>query len=99
MNPDVILTNVDYVEDPVKEIKALKGWENVKAIKNNEVYKVDPNLSMQPNNHVADAALEWLKDVYPDIFTELSKSLEQSLKEAIEKVKSIAGSETTKEAA
>ena len=99
MNPDVILTNVDYVEDPVKDIKALKGWENVKAIKNNEVYKVDPNLSMQPNNHVTDAALEWLKVVYPDIFTELSKSLEQSLKEAVEKIKSIAGSETTKEAA
>ena len=99
MNPDVILTNVDYVEDPVKDIKALKGWENVKAIKNNEVYKVDPNLSMQPNNHVTDAALEWLKVVYPDIFTELSKSLEQSLKEAVEKIKQIAGSETTKEAA
>ena len=99
MNPDVILTNVDYVADPVKDIKALKGWENVKAIKNNEVYKVDANLSMQPNNHVVDAALEWLKDVYPDIFTDLSKSLEKSLKDAMEKIKSIAGSETTKEAA
>ena len=99
MNPDVILTNVDYVEDPVKDIKALKGWENVKAVKNNAVYKVDPNLSMQPNNHVVDAAIEWLKDVYPDIFTDLSKSLEQVLKDATEKIKNIAGGETTKAAA
>jgi len=102
MNPDVILTNVDYVEDPVKDIKALKGWENVKAVKNNEVYKVDPNLSMQPNNHVVDGALEWLKDIYPDIFTDLSKNLEKALKDTVEKIKGIAGngtSETTKAAA
>ena len=99
MNPDVILTNVDYVPDPVKDIKALKGWENVKAVKNNEVYKVDPNLSMQPNNHIVDASLEWLKDIYPDIFTELSKSLEKSLKEAIEKIKGIAETTESKAAA
>ena len=97
MNPDVILTNVDYVEDPVKDIKALKGWENVKAVKNNEVYKVDPNLSMQPNNHVVDGALEWLKDIYPDIFTDLSKNLEQALKDTVEKIKGIAGSNETTE--
>ena len=100
MNPDVILTNVDYVEDPVKEIKALKGWENVKAVKNNEVYKVDPNLSMQPNNHVVDAALEWIKDIYPDIFTDLSKNIEKALKDTVEKIKGIAGApEETKAAA
>ena len=97
MNPDVILTNVDYVEDPVKEIKALKGWENVKAVKNNEVYKVDPNLSMQPNNHVVDAALEWIKDIYPDIFTDLSKNIEKALKDTVEKIKGIAGSNETTE--
>ena len=97
MNPDVILTNVDYVEDPVKEIKALKGWENVNAVKNNAVYKVDPNLSMQPNNHVVDAALEWVKDIYPDIFTDLSKSIEQALKDTVEKIKGIAGSNETTE--
>ncbi len=99
MNPDVILTTVDYVEDPVKDIKALKGWENVKAVKNGEVYKVDANLSMQPNNHVVDAALEWLKDIYPDIFTEMSKSLEKSLKDAVDKIKNIAGVQETKAAA
>lgn len=99
MNPDVILTNVNYVEDPVKDIKALKGWENVKAIKNNEVYKVDADLSSQPNNHVVDASLEWLKNIYPDIFTELSKSLEQSLKEAFEKIKKIVESTESQAAA
>ena len=46
-----------------------------------------------------NAAIEWLKDVYPDIFTDLSKSLEQVLKDATEKIKNIAGGETTKAAA
>ena len=56
---------------------------------------------MQPNNHVVDAALEWLKDIYPDIFTDLSKSLEKTLKDTVEKIKGIAGNtnETTKAAA
>lgn len=32
-DPDVILTNVNYIEEPVEEIKSRTGWENVKAIK------------------------------------------------------------------
>ena len=31
-NPDVILTNVNYVENSIEEIKSRKGWENIKAI-------------------------------------------------------------------
>lgn len=95
MNPDVILTTADYVADPVKDIKALKGWENVKAVKNSEVFKVDSSLAMQPNNHVADAALEWIKDIYPDIFTDISKSIEKALKDTVEKIKGIAGVKET----
>ena len=95
MNPDVILTTADYVQDPVKDIKALKGWENVKAVKNSEVFKVDSGLAMQPNNHVVDAALEWIKDIYPDIFSDLSKSIEKALKDTVEKIKGIAGVKET----
>ncbi len=42
-NPDIILTNVDYVENPTKEIKARKGWENINAIKENQVFLIDTN--------------------------------------------------------
>lgn len=97
MNPDVILTTADYVADPVKEIKSLKGWENVKAVKNGEIFKVDTDLAMQPNNHVVDAALEWIKDIYPDIFSDLSKSIEKALKDSVEKIKKIAGVNGTTE--
>ncbi|MGL5694109.1 MAG: ABC transporter substrate-binding protein, partial [Peptostreptococcaceae bacterium] len=36
-NPDVILTNVDYVEDPAKEIKSRQAWENITAVKEDQV--------------------------------------------------------------
>ena len=28
-NPDVILTNVNYVENPTKEIMSRDGWDNI----------------------------------------------------------------------
>lgn len=70
MNPDVILTNVDYIEDAVNVIKTSEGWENVNAIKNDEVYYIDATSSNQPNNHVVDAMIEMGKKVYPDQFAD-----------------------------
>ncbi len=58
-DPDVILTTVNWVEDPVGDILALEGWENVTAIKNAAVYYVDANLCSRPNEHIADAVVEW----------------------------------------
>ncbi len=68
MNPDVIVTNVNYVDDAVGAIKSAEGWENVNAIKNGAVYYIDADASNQPNNHVADAMIEMAKQVYPEYF-------------------------------
>ncbi len=65
-NPDVILTNVNYIEEPVNEIKSRKGWENIKAVKNNEVYYIDSNASSLPNHNIVKAMKEIAKAVYPD---------------------------------
>ncbi len=65
-NPDVILTNVNYIEEPVNEIKSRKGWENIKAVKNNEVYYIDNNASSLPNHNIVKAMKEIAKAVYPD---------------------------------
>ena len=71
MNPDVIITNIDYVDDVTNVIMTTPGWENVKAIKNSEVYYIDANTSNQPNNHIADALIQMAKQVYPEEFAEL----------------------------
>ena len=40
-NPDIIFTNVDYTENPIKEIETRDGFENISAVKNNSVYQID----------------------------------------------------------
>lgn len=65
-NPDVIITNVNYIENPVDEIKSRSGWENINAIKNDEVYYVDNMSSSLPNHNIIRALEEMAKAVYPD---------------------------------
>ena len=67
-NPDVILTNVEYVPDPIRDILKMKGWEEVKAVKNKAVYSIDNERSSLPNQHIVQAMREMAKAVYPDEF-------------------------------
>ncbi len=69
-NPDVILTNVDYIEDPVGEIKSREGWEAVTAVKNSDVYQIDKQSSSLPNENIVIALEEMGKAVYPEVFGE-----------------------------
>ena len=75
MNPDVILTNYVWTEDPAGDIMALEGWSNVNAVKNGEVYVVTDNLCSRPNEHVAQAIIEWGSYVYPEQFAELAEAI------------------------
>ena len=67
-NPDVIITNAGYMENPTEEIKSRDAWENINAIKNNEVYLVDQNASSRPSQNVIKALEQMAKAVYPDEF-------------------------------
>ena len=68
LNPDVILTMVDYVEDPVAEILGRNGWENVTAVANGDVYLVNTNAVSLPNLHVIDGMKQMAKMIYPDAY-------------------------------
>lgn len=65
-NPDVIITNAGYMENPTEEIKSRDAWENINAIKNNEVYLVDQNASSRPSQNVIKALEQMAKAVYPE---------------------------------
>lgn len=67
-NPDVIITNVDYIENAVDEIKSRTGWENVTAIKNGDVYYVDKDASSLSNHNIVKALEQMAKAIYPDKF-------------------------------
>ena len=65
-NPDVIITNAGYMENPTEEIKSRDAWENINAIKNSEVYLVDQNASSRPSQNVIKALEQMAKAVYPE---------------------------------
>lgn len=69
-NPDVIMTSVNYIEDPVGEIKSREGWGEVSAVKNSEVYYIDNQSSSLPNENIIKALKEMAVAVYPDVYKE-----------------------------
>jgi iron complex transport system substrate-binding protein len=67
-NPDVILTNVDYIENAVEQIKIRNGWEDVTAIKNNDVYYIDRDASSLSNHNIVNALDQMAQAIYPEIY-------------------------------
>jgi iron complex transport system substrate-binding protein len=65
-NPDVILTSVNYIDDPVGEIKSRPGWQAVAAVANGDVYYIDADASNRPNHNIVKALREIALAVYPD---------------------------------
>lgn len=70
-NPDVILTSVNYIDDPVGEILERAGWESVTAVANGDVYAIDANASNQPSQNIVIALREMLAAVYPEVYAAL----------------------------
>lgn len=65
-NPDVILTNQVYLDEPITSITTRSGWDGVTAVKNNAVYLIDGNASSRPSQNVVIALKEMAKAIYPD---------------------------------
>lgn len=67
-NPDVILTNVNYIEDSVGEILSRAGWDAVTAVANKDVHYIDNAKSSLPNQYIVDALIEMAVAVYPEAY-------------------------------
>lgn len=67
-DPDVILTNVSYIPNPIDEIMARSGWASLKAVKGKNVFGIDTNSSSRPNHNIIKALKEMAKAVYPEIY-------------------------------
>lgn len=72
-DPDVILTMVDYLDDPVGEILGRTGWEHVTAVVNGDVYRVNTNAVSLPNLHVVDGMTQMAKRIYPQAYAALEE--------------------------
>ena len=67
-DPDVILTNVNYIPNPIDEIMSRSGWASLKAVKGKKVFGIDTNSSSRPNHNIIKALKEMAKAVYPEIY-------------------------------
>jgi len=67
-NPDVILTSVNYIENPISEIKNRPGFNHISAVKNNNVYQIDNDSSSRPSARVVFALQQMAHVVYPELY-------------------------------
>ena len=67
-DPQVILTTVNYNEDPVAEILGRTGWDKMQAIVNKEVYFVDSDILSRPGTRIGEAVELIAETVYPELF-------------------------------
>lgn len=67
-DPDVILTNITYIDTPIDDIKNREGWKNLNAIKNNQVFYIDQNSSSRPTHNSIIALIEISKALYPELY-------------------------------
>ena len=64
-NPDVILTNVNYIDDPIGEIKSRPGFNHINAVINDRIYQIDTDSSARPSARIVLALRQMAEAVYP----------------------------------
>ncbi|MDR1576300.1 MAG: ABC transporter substrate-binding protein [Treponema sp.] len=69
-NPDVILTNVNFIDDPIGELKSRPGFDHINAVINNRIYQIDTNSSVRPSSRIILALRQMAHVVYPEIYGE-----------------------------
>ena len=67
-NPDVILTCVDYLEDPIGEIKSRDGFNHINAVINNRICQIDTNSLVRPSARIVLALNQMARAVYPEMY-------------------------------
>jgi iron complex transport system substrate-binding protein len=67
-NPNVILTNVSYIDDPLGEIRARPGFEHISAVQNNRIYLIDTDSSSRPSSRIGLALVQISRALYPEAY-------------------------------
>ena len=67
-NPDIIFTNVPYIEDSAGKILERNGWDVVDAVKEGRVYFVNQNTTSRSNEKVVIGLRQMAEAMYPELF-------------------------------
>jgi len=70
LNPDIIITNVNYINDPIGEIKSRPGFNHINAVINNRVYQIDNDSSSRSSARIVLALQQMSDSIYPRINAE-----------------------------
>ena len=68
LNPDVILTSVNYIDDPIGEIKNRPGFNHITAVINDNVYQIDNDSSSRSSARITLALRQMSQAVYPELY-------------------------------
>ena len=68
LNPEVILTNISYLDDPIGEIMSRPGWGVLEATQTGRVYQIPANPTSRASNRVSEAVLAIAQALHPDAF-------------------------------
>jgi iron complex transport system substrate-binding protein len=67
-NPQVILTNVSFTDDPLEDIKSRQGFADTAAVQNGAVYLIDADSSSRPSHRFTLALRQIALAVYPEYY-------------------------------
>jgi iron complex transport system substrate-binding protein len=68
LNPDVILTSTDWLDDPIGEIKQRPGFSAITAVQNGDIFRICTASSNRPNHNIVRALREMAVAVFPEYF-------------------------------
>ncbi len=69
-NPDIIITNTDFIDAPIDEILNRNTWDSIDAVKNKDVYFIEKNASSLPNQSIIKGLRKMAKIIYPELFSD-----------------------------
>jgi iron complex transport system substrate-binding protein len=67
-NPELILTNVSFIDDPLEEIKNRQGFDGIAAVQNGAIYLIDADSSSRPTHRLTLALRQIALAVYPEYY-------------------------------
>ncbi len=67
-NPDIILLGDGAYGITVESVKQRPGWENIQAVKDNQIYTFDDNLVSRPGPRLVDGLETLAKLLHPEAF-------------------------------
>ncbi|MBW5396774.1 ABC transporter substrate-binding protein [Brachyspira pilosicoli] len=69
LNPDIIFTSVDYVDNPVAEITNRAAWRDINAIKKGNVFFVEG--TSLPTHNIVSSIILMAKYIYPEEYKDI----------------------------